>query len=714
MRYPTILFFRYEKYANPIDKYLEETKAKHLFHYTIVNTSSALVALFKPSNHLLITYGPNEPEYIGDVNSVICPRIRSRWLHFKFIGDIDEFNQKVNYCYLRHIINADRSVTRPGFSIFTTTFNSYHRILRCYESIRRQNYRDWEWVIVDDSTDDNHFIFLKNLFKTDPKVRLFRKSENSGIIGDVKNEASSLCRGKYVLEMDHDDEIMPDVLDNAVRIFEADPEVGFVYMDTINIYEDGRNFKWADSVSKGYGCYYSMKFRDKWMYVYITPNINNITMSHITCMPNHPRIWRRDVLYKVGGYSEFLPIVDDQELMLRTVTSTKSARVHQFGYLQYMNEGGNNFTWIRNAEIQRIGPLVTEHFNQAVINVDENLKLRGGYEDPSYKCWPYKNLWMRPDDYVHKYANSVYNFRYDAEYCILGLDSLYQNIDRIRELYTNPRNDILLLDNRVCIEGLWYKLDSLGLDRVKCYVHPEFLGAEKKRMELYFMRMYKSCEKWEIIDSMHSPEMLFNTELDSRPAVINKRVNDESRYLEIGVEYGGCFNNICCTKKTGVDPDPKFSDPRVVCKTSDGFFADLAPEVVYDIIFIDGMHQSEYLLRDLNNSLKHLSPGGAIFIDDILPANIHEQYKFPSKHYYENGVLKYGEPEWTGDVWKVVYHLMKKYKDRVASFQLYNHGNYRGVGMFTFTSNDFEMGDISEIEAYDYVRDFDDYLRLLG
>ena len=79
---------------------------------------------------------------------------------------------------------------------------------------------------------------------------------------------------------------------------------------------------------------------------------------------------------------------------------------------------------------------------------------------------------------------------------------------------------------------------------------------------------------------------------------------------------------------------------------------------VFDVVFIDGMHHCENVLRDFNNSLNKLTKNGFIFIDDILPFNYNEQLKIPVKHYYENGVLKYGE-EWTGDVWKFVYHLLK-------------------------------------------------------
>jgi hypothetical protein len=209
-----------------------------------------------------------------------------------------------------------------------------------------------------------------------------------------------------------------------------------------------------------------MKYRDKWVYVYITPNINNITLSHIVCVPNHPRIWKREVIQKIGNYSEFLPICDDLELLLRTAINTKMAKVSQFAYLQYMNDGGNNFTWIRNKEICRIGPMITDMFNKTY-NVDEIMKTKDAYEDNVYKV-KYSKIWKRKD-YVHKYCNKIYNFHYDKQYCIVGLDNLINNINYIRELYVNRRNDFILLDNDKPIEQLWENLDKYSFDRIKCY-----------------------------------------------------------------------------------------------------------------------------------------------------------------------------------------------------------------------------------------------------
>ena len=36
----------------------------------------------------------------------------------------------------------------------------------------------------------------------------------------------------------------------------------------------------------------------------MTPNVNNITLSNIVCLPNHPRIWRTETLLKLGKNEE--------------------------------------------------------------------------------------------------------------------------------------------------------------------------------------------------------------------------------------------------------------------------------------------------------------------------------------------------------------------------------------------------------------------------
>jgi len=499
MKYPQILFFRYERYAYLIDNYLVENKEKLNCTIEITGDSKSLNKLFDPNYPILITFGPYEHEYHKDVLSAIPSRICARWIHYTEFPEIQVFNHSVNYCFIHNATN-ERIKTRPIFSIFTTTYNSYHKIFRAYNSLKEQTLKDWEWVVLDDSPDEQHFVFLKLLFKDDRRVRLYRRSENSGNIGNVKNEAISLCRGKYVLEFDHDDEILPDLLESATIVFEEDAEVGFVYTDFFNICENGDNFCYGDFIGKGYGGYFCQKYKGKWINVYITPNINNITMSHLVCCPNHPRIWRRETLEKIGSYSEFLPICDDFEILLRTACYTKMAKIHKIGYIQYMNEGNNNFSLIRNGEINRIGPqyIFPQFYEKYKLN--DVMKEKDAFENPEY-MFHHTKMWERdPVEYEHKFCNKVINLDFDKQYCIIGFDTFLSNLENLRELYSKEkRSEFFVFDSSMTKEELCNHLDELGLDKMKCYAMKE--TTDKQWMQ-YYCLMLKSCEDYEIISSL--------------------------------------------------------------------------------------------------------------------------------------------------------------------------------------------------------------------
>jgi len=499
MKYPFIIFFRYDKYSK-IDNFLIENKKDLLCSIYVVNNKEELNKLFNSNYQILVTYGENgDGEYCEDVNSVISDRMRKRWIHKKEITDVNIFNSNVNYCFVDTILE-NYEFTRPVFSLFTTCYNSYEKIIRAYDSIKKQTLKDWEWVILDDSPDDNHFIFLKDLFKDDHRIRLYKRSENNGSIGNVKNEAVSLCRGKYVIEMDHDDEILPDVLMDSKIVFDNDNTVGFIYMDFANIYENKKNFSYSDYFALGYSGYYRQKYNDSWVFVASTPNINNVTLSHIVSVPNHPRIWRKSELLKMGSYSEFLPVSDDYELLLRTAVNTKMAKIHKLGYIQYMNDGNNNFSLIRNGEINRlIYPIRNMSFEKNKIN--EIMINKDSYEDEKY-CYEGGQMWKRKD-FTHKYCNKIINMNYNKQYCIIGLENLYKNWDEINKLYNDPKNDFLLLDNIYSSDSsdLCVDLDNLILDRMKCY---SMNDCTNEQLVKYFMLIYKSCDNYHIYNRIET------------------------------------------------------------------------------------------------------------------------------------------------------------------------------------------------------------------
>lgn len=98
--------------------------------------------------------------------------------------------------------------------------------------------------------------------------------------------------------------------------------------------------------------------------------------------------------------------------------------------------------------------------------------------------------------------------------------------------------------------------------------------------------------------------------------------NNYTRFLEIGVrecpwDMGNMsLDQIECEHKDGVDVVPHRCNYTM---TSDEFFNTIPSTQTYDIIFIDGCHEKDYVLRDVNNSLNHLNPKGVILLHDINP-----------------------------------------------------------------------------------------------
>lgn len=93
--------------------------------------------------------------------------------------------------------------------------------------------------------------------------------------------------------------------------------------------------------------------------------------------------------------------------------------------------------------------------------------------------------------------------------------------------------------------------------------------------------------------------------------------NNYKRYLEIGIQQGICFSHVNCEYKVGVDPARDSSATFKI--TSDEFFKNLNKNEKFDIIFIDGLHISEQVDKDIENSLNVLNNNGTILLHDCNP-----------------------------------------------------------------------------------------------
>ena len=60
-------------------------------------------------------------------------------------------------------------------------------------------------------------------------------------------------------------DIKSQVMSGTLNL-EENKNIGFLYMNFINLYENGDNFNYGNYISKGYSSYYTEKYNNNWVY----------------------------------------------------------------------------------------------------------------------------------------------------------------------------------------------------------------------------------------------------------------------------------------------------------------------------------------------------------------------------------------------------------------------------------------------------------------
>ena len=150
------------------------------------------------------------------------------------------------------------------------------------------------------------------------------------------------------------------------------------------------------------------------------------------------------------------------------------------------------------------------------------------------------------------------------------------------------------------------------------------------------------------------------------------------------------FNSIPLKMENKFGVDPAGGNFRM---ESDEFFKKF-PELKFDVIFIDGLHEYEQCQKDCINSINQLNKGGIILIHDLLP-----------KSYYEEHIPQKQSP-WTGDVWKVAVELQNS---KNLEFKIVNID--MGVGLLKLKDN-FEYIKMPELKKMNFENYLEFYKKL--
>jgi O-antigen biosynthesis protein len=226
-------------------------------------------------------------------------------------------------------------------SIFTPTHNPKY-IRRLYDSIKKQTYENWEWVICPNNG------AIVDCLPDDPRIKYFATSASTNI-GFLKKFACSKATGDVLMEVDHDDELFADAVEECAKAF-ADPTVDFAFSNCCDVranYEPrvfSEQFGWVNRP-----CVY--EGRNLMEMVAFPPDPASI--SKIWYAPNHFRAWRTSFYNKIGGHNETMDVLDDQDIMCRTYIAGKMHHIDKPLYVYHLHED-NTCYGEKNQKIQNL------------------------------------------------------------------------------------------------------------------------------------------------------------------------------------------------------------------------------------------------------------------------------------------------------------------------------------------------------------------------
>ena len=115
-----------------------------------------------------------------------------------------------------------------GISIVAPIYNASGFLADGIESIRRQTFKNWELIAVDDGSTDNSKELLHELTEGMEQKLVYHYQENGGGFA-ARNTGLDLASGKYIAFFDCDDTWYPDHLMRCYQALEREPDVDWVF-----------------------------------------------------------------------------------------------------------------------------------------------------------------------------------------------------------------------------------------------------------------------------------------------------------------------------------------------------------------------------------------------------------------------------------------------------------------------------------------------------
>lgn len=206
-------------------------------------------------------------------------------------------------------------------SISIVSYNTKHLLKQCIQSIYRNTTGiEFEIIVVDNASRDGSPKMVKSEF---PDIKLIENRENL-YFTRANNQAIKIAKGRYVLVLNSDTEIVGNTLKEMVDYLESNPKVGAITPKMT--YPNGTLQANCSKFPKLQNAIFNYTFLRLFMprisrrlrHDYFYGDWDRSSSKEVDVVPDSAIIVRKEILFRVGMYDEqFLLYYTEDDLCRR-------------------------------------------------------------------------------------------------------------------------------------------------------------------------------------------------------------------------------------------------------------------------------------------------------------------------------------------------------------------------------------------------------------
>jgi len=232
----------------------------------------------------------------------------------------------------------DRS-DAPLITALMSVYNGERYLRASIDSILRQTFSDFEFLIVDDGSTDGSAEIIRSY--QDSRIRIVTNDRNLGLTKSL-NRGLALARGEYIARQDADDISLPHRFEKQRQYLQRNTEVLVLGTQATHIDAEGRKFS-----APGWE-YAENEVCIRWICMFESPFLHTSVMMR-----------REPLLRRFGGYNDSCVTSQDFELWTRVVYDSVCRNLNEklVCFRSHQASVSANYT---SAKIERVGQILHE------------------------------------------------------------------------------------------------------------------------------------------------------------------------------------------------------------------------------------------------------------------------------------------------------------------------------------------------------------------